>query len=98
MSHYLLDVVNGIFELGGSIVIWMNVKAILRDREIKGVDWRVTVWFTLWGFFNLILYPLLGMVWSTIAGAILCLGNLTWVFMAYRVVTSDKKQKALVKD
>ena len=86
-----LDLANGIFEFGGAMVIWMNVARLKKDRQIRGVDWRVTAWFTLWGFFNLILYPMLGMKWSAIAGAILCLGNLVWVSQAIYYIRQERK-------
>lgn len=43
------------------------------------------------GVFNLILYPSLHLWCSLVGGAILCLGNLTWVLMAINVVMSAKK-------
>lgn len=86
-----LDIINGIFETGGAILVWQNVRRLRKDREIKGVDWKVQAFFTLWGCFNVILYPSLGMMWSAIGGVVLALGNLTWVIIAINVVTSAKR-------
>jgi hypothetical protein len=83
-----LDAVNGFFELGASIVIWINVKRLWRDWEIKGVDWRVSLFFTLWGLFNLILFQQLNMGISTVCAVVLFLGNVTWSLMAGVVVMS----------
>lgn len=84
------DLANGLFELGGSICVWMNVFRLRKDRELKGVDWRVTAFFTLWGVFNMLLYPSLGLWFSMAAGAIVCLGNLVWVTMAVRLILEKR--------
>lgn len=54
MSVGWLDLVNGGFELGGALVIWLNFLRLRRDMRIRGVDWRVTGFFGAWGLWNLV--------------------------------------------
>ena len=85
----LLDTVNGTFEIIGGIATWGNVRRIMRDKKVEGVDWRATFFFTLWGFWNTILYTKLHLVWSFIGGLVIASANLTWVIFAlkYRAST-----------
>jgi hypothetical protein len=62
------DVLNGIFELVGSLFILLNVKRVLRDKRVLGFDWRVMLFFTSWGFWNLYYYPHLDQWFSFVGG------------------------------
>jgi len=73
------DLINGLFELVGSYFTWMNAWTLFKQKEIKGVYWPTTVFFTVWGLWNLYYYPALGQSFSFYAGIILVLGNIVWV-------------------
>lgn len=78
------DWINGSFELLGALLIWRNVRQLLRDTCIRGVDWRVTGFFAAWGLWNLLYYSTLDQ-WASFAGGIvLTVGNLTWVALAWK--------------
>ena len=77
-----LDIGNAAFEGVGSLVTWLNVRALYRDKQVAGVDWKVILFFATWGLWNLYYYPMIGHVLSALAGVVLCAGNLTWVAMA----------------
>lgn len=79
-----LDTVNGTFEIIGGIATWGNVRRIVRDKKVQGVDWRATFFFTLWGFWNTILYTKLHLLWSFIGGLVIASANLTWVIFALK--------------
>lgn len=78
----LNDMLNGGFELGGGILLWMSVKQLWADREIKGVYWPVWVFYSAWGIWNLYYYPSISQ-WASFVGGILVVGaNLTWCALA----------------
>lgn len=81
---HIADVANGCFEGGGAFFAWLNVRRILKDRGVEGVDWRTTAFFGAWGVFNLFLYPFLGMWLSAAAGGAVAVANFTWVRLALR--------------
>ena len=76
----MADVTNGLFELIGALLVWKNFHQLVIDREVKGVYWPVTVFFALWGVWNLYFYPSLDQWFSFSAGILLCTGNIAWVF------------------
>jgi hypothetical protein len=78
------DVINGVFELVGSVMCWLNVYKIIKDKRIEGVYWSVSGFFSVWGLWNLYYYPTLGQ-WASFAGGIfLAAGNITWTLLAIR--------------
>lgn len=78
------DVANGLFEVCGGLAVWQNCRRLLRDRQVRGTDWRVTALFTAWGFWNLYYYPSLGQ-WASFAGGLVIVsGNFFWVALAIR--------------
>lgn len=80
------DIGNAAFEMVGAVLTWMNVAALRRDRMIAGIDWRVTIFWSTWGLWNLGFYgPALGLWYSWAAGVVLVAGNITWVVMAIRL-------------
>lgn len=80
----LPDAVNGLFEVLGAVTIWGNVRRILRDKQVRGIDWRVTLFFSAWGYWNLYYYPSLEQWLSFAGGLALVAGNTLWVALAWR--------------
>lgn len=79
-----MDLINGLFEALGAIFTWRNAWALYREREIRGVYWPATFFFTAWGFWNLAYYPSLGQ-WASFAGGVaLVAGNIVWCVLALR--------------
>lgn len=78
------DHINGLFELIGGLLIWANVVRLARDRQIRGVDWRVTGFFWAWGLWNLFYYPHLGQWWSFAGGLMIVVANCAWLALAWR--------------
>lgn len=82
--HENFDAINGLFEVIGALATWRNVMAIRRDRAVRGVAWASMAFFAVWGVWNLVYYPSLHQWISTLGGAFLTLGNLTWVGLALK--------------
>lgn len=78
------DLCNAVFELGGAMLIWLNVRQLWRDQQIRGVFWHVNVFYTLWGVWNMFYYPSLGQWLSFWAGLGVVLGNAAWCVLAWR--------------
>lgn len=79
------DAINALFELVGSFMTWRNFVQLRRDRTVAGVYWPVTVFFSVWGLWNLWYYPALDQWLSFFAGIVLCAGNIAWVILALRL-------------
>lgn len=75
------DMINGLFELFGSAMLWTNVRQLHKDKEIKGINWWTVVFFTSWGIWNLFYYPSLNQMWSFYGGISIALANVTWLGM-----------------
>lgn len=78
------DAVNGIFELVGGLMIWLNVLRLYRDKRVAGVCVPVTVFFFAWGVWNLFFYPHLGQWVSFAGGLFIVAANAVWVALAVR--------------
>ena len=86
------DIINALFEVLGSVAAWTNVSRLMRDKEVRGVYWPTVLFFSVWGFWNLLYYPSLGQIWSAVAGAVLALGNTMWVLLAISYLREDLKK------
>lgn len=81
-----LDIINAAFEGWGAVMIWLNFRRLLRDREVKGVDWRVTAFYSTWGLWNLVYYSGVGH-WLSCAMCVgITAGNIAWVVLALRLL------------
>jgi hypothetical protein len=86
----MADFINGMLELGGAAFMTMDVRQILRDREVRGVYWPARGFFAVWGLWNLYYYPSLGQWWSTVAGASLVTVNIVWLVLVWRFLRDSK--------
>lgn len=76
------DHVNAIFEGGGALLLIMNVVRLYRDKRLAGVALAPTIWFNVWGGWNLYYYAAIGQTASWAAGIAVFAVNTTWVTMA----------------
>ena len=82
MIFHFNDTINGLFETSGAIVLFLNILKLLKDKKVRGVYWPVTLFFAIWGIWNLYYYPSLSQ-WLSFSGGILIVTmNLWWVFLA----------------
>jgi hypothetical protein len=61
-------------------MLWKNVHQLHKDKEVKGVHWGPTMFFFLWGLWNLFYYPHLGQWWSFAGGVSIVTANGVWVY------------------
>ena len=73
------DLINGLFEFFGSIMLWRNVMQLHRDKMTRGVHWAATGFFMAWGYWNLFYYPHLDQWWSFAGGISIVIANTTWL-------------------
>ena len=84
------DYVNALFEGLGGFIILLNVKRILKDKMVRGYDWRVMGFFALWGFWNLFYYPHLGQWWSFAAGLWIAVSQVTYLTLMIYYIRREK--------
>lgn len=77
----LLDIINGSFELAGAFIQWIQVRQILKDKEVKGVHWLPIMFFSSWGLWNLYYYPSLEQYFSFLGGLLLTTANTVWLVL-----------------
>ena len=80
----LPDAINAGFEVFASVVSTLSLIAIYKAKRIIGVSPWPTVFFSVWGMWNLFYYPHLGQVWSTLAAGCMLGVNMIWLYMYYQ--------------
>jgi hypothetical protein len=78
------DIINALFQLGGAIAVWKNVHQICRDKQVKGVFWPLTIYYAVWGMWNLLFLSHMAQWWSLAASILLVVGNIIWSLIAIR--------------
>lgn len=77
------DMINGIFELFGALFLILNVLRIHKDKKLSGVHWMPTVFFTVWGMWNLYYYPSLDQWYSFYGGLLIATVNTVWLLQIF---------------
>lgn len=78
------DLANGLFEFGGSLALWGNVRQILKDKMFRGVNFKSVLFFTSWGWFNMLYYPHLHQWLSFTGGLSITAANTVWIVLAWK--------------
>ena len=78
-----MDILNGIFVFCGSVLVWINVFKLVKDKEVKGISVTVQTFFAIWGIWNIFYFYHLSLPYSMIANFILGLGNATWCAIVF---------------
>lgn len=90
------DLINGCFEFVGGFCTWLNVRQLYRDQEVKGVDWRTTLFWWSWGTWNVYYYPSLNQWFSFIGGVWLAVGNCVWLLLLLWILKKESIKKFLL--
>ena len=77
------DLVNGLLELFGALLLLGNCRLLLLHKRVQGVSVTPTAFFLVWGIWNLYFYPTQGLWLSFLGGLCLVCVNLTWVGLAF---------------
>lgn len=77
------DMINGLFEFGGSLLLWRNVLQLYRDKMVRGLHWGSVAFFAGWGYWNLYYYPALDQWWSFTGGVSIVTANTVWLIQVW---------------
>lgn len=85
------DLINGLFELAGGLLLIKNVICLRRDKVVRGVSWIPVSFFTTWGAWNLYYYPWLGQWFSFAGGLLIVIVNCIWLSLVIRYQPGDEQ-------
>ena len=83
LGYLAADLINGAFELLFGACLWLNVRAILRDKKIDGVSWVPQTLSITWAVWSLLYYPTLGQWWSFAGSCLIVLINGWWLWLVF---------------
>lgn len=72
------DIINGFLEFTGGLFLLGNVIKLAKDKQVRGVHWLPTLFFAVWGFWNLYYYPHLDQWASFFGGVFIVTINTYW--------------------
>jgi hypothetical protein len=78
------DLVNGLIELVAAGFVLNHCRVLLRDRAVAGVSIVSTVFFALWGLWNLHYYPSLDQWLSFCGGLCIVVANTFYIVLLVR--------------
>ncbi len=73
------DLINGSFETLGCLFVLKHCSALWKSKQARGVSLISTIYFTLWGFWNIWYYPHLDQWLSFTGGIAIVISNCIWV-------------------
>ena len=89
----VFDLVNAAFEYCGAAIIWLNIVQLAEDKQIKGIDWRVLVFWCIWGGWSVLYFSHLDQTHSFLASCVVLLAD--FVYMCQLCwYTLNKKQES----
>ena len=87
------DTINAGFELGGALLIWLNVARLAKDKSVRGVYAPVFMFYAAWGLWNIVYYPAIGQTLSFWAGLGVVAGNAAWCALAFTYWRRARKDR-----
>ncbi len=91
------DIVTGLFQLFAGILLFRNSWLLFKHKKIRGVSVLPTIFFLMWGFWNLFYYPYLEQMVSFYAGIIVLTANALWIGLAIFYMIRWKKKCRIAK-
>lgn len=85
------DMINGLFELGGGLLICLSIRRLHIDKVVRGVSVLPVTFFAAWGYWNLYFYPHLDQWWSFIGGLMVVGANTIWVLQMLYYIRRENR-------
>lgn len=85
------DMLNGGFEFASALLILTNVRQLIIDKRVAGINLWTTALFDLWGVWNLYYYGHLQQWVSLSASVFLTVFNSWWTALAFYYTAKEKK-------
>lgn len=86
------DLVNGAFELTGGLLSILNVRTILRDKQVRGMALTPLTFITAWGYWNVFYYPHLAQWASFTGGLVIVAVNTLWLGLAIYYTRNEQRE------
>ena len=86
------DFVNGAYEMLGAPFIFLSILNLVKEKKVKGVDWRAVTFFSTWSIWNLYYYPHLGQWASFFGGICIAIANLAWLLIMIYYILKEKQE------
>jgi hypothetical protein len=83
------DLINAAFEFSGGYFVFRHCLAVKRDKAVKGVSIISTVFFALWGWWNIYYYPSLEQWASFYGGIAISAANMYWIYLLMKYRTKE---------
>ncbi len=87
------DQINALFELGSAILGCTNIYKTYIDKGVKGYNYGVLIFYTLWCFYNFYFYPMNDLWYSFYAGIAIGLVNMIWLIEILYYKSKEVKSK-----
>lgn len=81
--HLVFDFINSSFELLAGVFVLNHCRVLRKEKEVKGVSLASIMFFSVWGFWNIIYYPALNQWCSFIGGIFITAANLVYSTMIF---------------
>jgi hypothetical protein len=75
----IADTINGGFELFASAFILNHAWALWKSKQAYGISLVSTIFFGLWGLWNVFYYPHIGQMMSFYGGLAVLAANSVWI-------------------
>lgn len=79
------DIYTSLFEL---VFLWtgiVNLKTIIRDKQVTGFDWRMMILYVAWNIWSIIaIYPPAALWYASALTALYILTQLVWIWLAWK--------------
>ena len=75
----MIDQVTSWFNIGAIIILWLNIRCLLRDKQLKGYSIYAACYFASWALWGIYMYWKIDLIWSMIASCVLLAAYICWI-------------------
>jgi hypothetical protein len=95
------DLINGLFEFGGALLICLSILRLNRDKCVRGVSPYPVAFFASLGFWNIYYYPSLDQWYSFVGGLAVVTANTVWlsqmIYYLYKE-RNEQQRRAIISN
>lgn len=88
----MTDAITSLFQIGAIAFLIVNIVQLNKDRELKGVNIWMIIYFTVWAYWSIYMYVELDQFLSALMSIGIAVAYTIWLFLAWFILAASRRR------
>ena len=87
----MTDAITSLFQIGAIVFLIINILQLNKDKELKGINIWMIIYFTVWSYWSIYMYVELDQFLSALMSIGIAVAYTIWLFLAWFILAASRR-------